>query len=161
MRFERLHAAIFPSLHMNNSRITGQLIIYSCAYASDGGPIYLNGKDGSGKDVEIVISQHHIPSDSGKKFIPGRLHLNGVPIDIRSAEEKEIIAKLIWARIVCSSTTEGMVLRDVNTIILGSDILDYFSAINHGEHYAIAYTIKEIVEYIISDEYTRLALDKQ
>ncbi len=142
-----------------DKKIIGQLIIHSCSYASDGGPIYLNGKDSTGKDVEIVIPQHHIPSKFEKRYIPGRLHLNGIPIGIRSVEEKEIISKLIWARIVCTSNNQ-MVLKDINTIILGNDIMDYFTAINHGEHYAIAYTIKEVVEYIISDEYTRKALEE-
>jgi len=141
---------------MINERIIGQLIIQNCAYAMDGGSMYLIGIDNKGKEINILIPQHKIPMNFNSNLIPGRLHINGLPVEVRSPLENEIISKLIESKIECTSLNEPSSLS-TNTIIFGNDIKEYLSAINKGENYAIAYMIKEIVDYLNSDEYIQIS----
>ena len=82
-----------------NMKINEQLTITDCAAATDGGSVILMSLDAKGQIFDIFLPQHVMPGNFNEAYIPGRLHLNEIPIEIRSARETEIINKLKEAQI--------------------------------------------------------------
>jgi hypothetical protein len=72
-----------------------RLTIRDDAIAMDGGSVALICTDDRGKMTEIVLAQHMvIDADSSADYVPGRLHLDGEPVPVRSDAEARLIALL-------------------------------------------------------------------
>ncbi len=138
-------------------KIVGQLTITDCAYAMDGGSKYLMTIDEKGNEFHFSLPQHHIPANFGQESLPGRLYINEKPIDVRSELEEELLNKLVESKIDCSESEEEDYPLSTQRIIFGKDIQDYFSAIEKGSNFAIAYMVKEVIDFVKSDFYTELA----
>jgi hypothetical protein len=122
---------------LDNIKIFGQLTILNCGFSMDGGSRTLLAKDGEGQEIEITIFQHGIPANFRKNKIPGRLHLNGHAIEIRSQDEKEIIDKLKGAKIEPFST-----LKDTLEKEPGNEV---------------ALMTMEMIDFVLSDEYVAIS----
>jgi hypothetical protein len=113
------------------SPIQGQLIITNCAFAMDGGSKVLIGKDSTGKEIHFHLPQHGIISNFTEDLTPGRLHVNGEPIEVRSELEWDILIKLSESIIESPFETE--------------------------KDHSISDMVKEIIHFIKSDEYVEVA----
>jgi hypothetical protein len=137
----------------NNVNITGALTILNCAMAMDGGSKALMAMDDTGQEIRFYIPQHVIQENFSRNNIPGRLHVNNKPIEVRSDEENEIVRLLKEAKIKFTSPSKKPDLESANRIIIGDDIKDYFSAVEKGPDHALAFMVKEIIDFVSSEEY--------
>lgn len=133
--------------------IKAPLIITNAATLSDGGTKYLTGIDNNKNDFSILIAQYVFPENFNDHQIPGRLHFNEKPIDIRSSIENDIIHAL--ENCIVRIDTEDIYYSKTIEIVKGSENL--IEASNTGDHYGIAYLIKHFIDIIKSDNYIDLA----
>ena len=138
-------------------KIEGQLVIHDCAFAMDGGTIYLKGKDDVGNSFEFLLPQHLLPGNETTGKIPGRLYINGNPVEIRSDHENEILIKLKESKIESEISENKSQEPEGPKLIVGQDIKDYYSAIEKGLNQAIAFMVMEIIKFVRSDEYLKIA----
>lgn len=140
--------------------IPRHITILDGAFATDGGSISLLISDPQGNRHSLLLSQHLLPfcGMPGERE-PGRLHLDGSVIPVRSAEEASIISALEHADIELLDTPA----RGVSTVgeerpsmVVGDDIRAYFSKIAEGPEAAVRHLVLVLIEYVGSEEYVAL-----
>ncbi|MEM7163164.1 MAG: hypothetical protein AAF487_12075 [Bacteroidota bacterium] len=139
------------------SKMKDTWIIQNCAFLMDGGTKFLNGTDATGNEINIILPQNGIEDNFQDEYIPGRLHFNGKPINVRSEVEGEIISKLIEAHVVCEEENESPDEVSPQRLTIGEDITEYFKAMDNGPDSAIALMIREIIDFVQSEEYVEIA----
>lgn len=132
--------------------IQGPFTFHDCAMVMDGGSKILIGLDGNGNKLEILVPQYIMPI-TREDWIPGRLHINGTPINVRSKEESDILNLLTTANIDAPESSHVEKSLAKNRFVIGKDIEDFFDAGDKGPKFAIRYMLKGIVDFISSDEY--------
>ena len=140
------------------SQIEGRLLIYNCAYTMDGGSIHLFAKDSRGTEFCLQLPQHGFEGNFSAEFIPGRLHLNGRPIAVRSNEETDLMERLLESAVeVGPDEVKKVEHAQGNRLIIGQDIADYFSAIEKGPSDAIVSMVRWVIDFVQSESYVSVA----
>ncbi len=140
------------------SQIEGRLLIYNCAYTMDGGSIHLFAKDSSGTEFCVQLPQHGLEGNFSAEFIPGRLHLNGRPIAVRSNEETDLIKRLLDSTVeeVHEEVKKGKKPQG-KSLVISQDIADYFSAIEKGPSDAVVSKVRRVIDFVQSEMYISVA----
>lgn len=132
------------------------------AFATDGGSIFLSVSDPDGNRHSVLLAQHLLPpwGDSNQRK-PGRLYFDGVMLEVRSEDEKQIMSALKQAKIrlpLGRKSGAGAVSARQPGMIVGEDIRNYYSKIEEGPESALIHLVNELIEYVDSDEYVAFAL---
>src|SRR5262245_58083423 len=133
------------------------LIVMNCAYRLDGGSISFEFREPDGTRHTLYVPQHSLPSNFRASDPPGALIFDGQPLAVRGSEEAALLAALRKASMEpCSSVHEGLAARE-RLHGMGSDISDYLAAIDQGPQAAMQHLIDQVISFVESDEYVRVA----
>lgn len=124
-------------------------------YMTDGGSIDLRILDDAGLEHSLELVQHLIPENSTADRRFGRLYLDDRLIDIRSVDEAAIITFLETAAIQVPYAKSSPAER--RHVIIGIDIKAVFDASDKGPVSALGYLVKQLLSFVGSEEYVRLA----
>jgi uncharacterized protein YdbL (DUF1318 family) len=139
---------------------SGPLVVLDAAFATDGGSIRLNLRDGCGQDHPLILTQHRLPEcDSGR--LTGRLYADGKLVSVRSDAEKRIVeavkeAQIAGARRAVEDATDVDPVPGPS-LVVGEDIKSYLGAIKQGPERATRHLVNELLQYVQSEEYLRHA----
>jgi len=133
--------------------IDNPIIITNAITLSDGGTKYLVGNDRNGNNFSILIAQHIFTENFDSTKIPGRLHFNENPIEVRSDFEKEIIKSLEN----CLIRVDSVELNYSKGVGKIKDSENLMEANGKGHNYGVAYLIKYIIDFVESENYTEIA----
>lgn len=140
-------------------RIPDRLVIEDGAYAMDGGSICLHVRDSEGDEHDIVLWQHMFTEVSDPDKIPGRLYFDKILISVRESMESQIISALREARLdtvnLKSEKAEGKLELNPG-VIVGDDIKEYMSKIDEGSGAALAHLVRQLIDYVESEDYVEL-----
>lgn len=141
--------------------IPDSISVLEGAFATDGGSITLLLSDPAGNRHSLLLSQHLLPFGGypGERW-PGRLFFDGKIIGVRSEEEASIVSALKQADIKPpSSTPRGVDLpgEEGPSMIVGDDIMSYFTKVAEGPEAALRHLVTEVIEYVRSEDYVTLA----
>ncbi|HEY1017100.1 MAG TPA: hypothetical protein VGE07_30580 [Herpetosiphonaceae bacterium] len=131
----------------------GRLIITDGMYALDGGSITLDVRDAAGATHAIELAQRLFLDSAPPASIPGRLYFDAALVPIRSELERRIIAALGDATIAAPPPQTDN-LPAGPRLILGDDIAAIQQAPWEDN---LARWQREIIAFVQSDEYVRLA----
>jgi len=126
------------------------------AYTLDGGSIHLFGQEPEGTTHHIALAQHQLAGNFGHDFVPGRLHLDGVPIPVRSDAEFQLIAALRRAVIAPKSDIPDTPSGE-QRIVLSGDIEEYLTKAGESPAAALMLLLKRVLDFVASDEYLAVA----
>ena len=155
--FKKCHKFLHRLFQKNKEvMIIGDIFIENCAMAMDGGSIVFLLKDDNGTKFELNLPQYQLEGNFADK-IPGRIHLNNRPIEVRSPEESHIIEKLSLYIEKNQLTEKEKVAPPENRLILSGDINAYFKEIDKGPEYATNHLVKEVIKFVESDAYLAVA----
>lgn len=143
-------------------QIPKALVVEHGAYATDGGSIHLSVRDPGGTAHSVLLAQHMVLEEHDPACLPGRLYFDSVLVPIRSDAEAQLISVLRHAKLQ-SPPEAGEVFRgdqlSANRLVSGRDIEEYLSKVDEGPEAALAHLVRELMAFVESDEYTRLAHD--
>jgi len=144
------------SLESVGIQIIGGIQVEDCAMAMDGGSKVLFLRDSQGNKFELLLPQHQIKGNFGE-FIPGRIHLNGHSVKIRSNDEMQLMEKL--SKFLENNPLEKKekVTPPQNRLIIGDDISDYYSEMDKGPKHATHHLVKEVINFVNSESYIEVA----
>lgn len=135
--------------------IPEQLIIEDGAYATDGGSIYIGARDLTGAKHEIMLWQHMFTQDCDLQRLPGRLYIDRALIPVRSEEERRLLLALRGTRLDILGT--GSAAPRGPDVVVGRDLQEYWSKIEEGPEAAVAHLVKQLIDFVESDDYVELA----
>lgn len=130
-------------------------VIVDGAYMMDGGSISLLLVDDAGVEHGLELVQHLIPENSSDDRLFGRLYLDNSLIDVRSDDETTIINFLEGAPIQAPSSKPAA--TSGTHLVIGDDIQSYVEARAKGPASALAHLVEQLVAFVRSEEYVRLA----
>lgn len=136
-----------------------RLVLQSSQYFLDGGTTVLTGTDERGRERAVMLVQNAFAG--GNTFgIPGRLHLDGEPVPVRSELESQVVAALRAAE-VRHTPLEGeqvgeRIQLSPNALILGDDIKQ---VLTRGPEENIRALRDQVVETVESVGYVSFAAE--
>ena len=127
------------------------------AFATDGGSISLLLEDSQGRKHSLLLSQHSIPPTGypGEKKT-GRLYFNNSLVPVRSAEEAAILSLLRNAAVkekIRSESSSDTLISANPGMTIGGDIREYYARIEEGPYAALQHLLKQVLDYVLSEEY--------
>jgi hypothetical protein len=135
--------------------LPSRLILYSCAYATDGGTQLLLATDEDGRQHSVRLNQHALPvSNPEDDQIPGRLYFDDKLIPIRSQAEANVLTLLRSAEIASPGFVKERSPRPSPMLVIGQDIKDFLEQTPLEARLAMT---KAVIEFVESDEYLRFA----
>ena len=136
-----------------------RLVLRSSQYFLDGGTTVLTGTDERGRERAVMLVQNAF-ADGNTFGIPGRLHLDGEPVPVRSELESQVVAALRAAE-VRYTRPEGepageRIQLSPNALILGDDIKQ---VLTRGPEENIRALRDQVVETVESVGYVSFAAE--
>ena len=137
-----------------------EVSVLNGAFATDGGSISLLLSDRNGREHNVLLTQHLLPSygTPGERE-PGRLYFNGTLVGIRSEDELAILSALKNAHIEAPASRKSHAdpLDRQPGMMVGDDIQAYYSRIAEGPEAALKHLVSELAGYVESEEYVTFA----
>lgn len=133
--------------------INEPITITNAVTLSDGGTKYLIGIDSDGNELSILIAQYVFPDNFDSNQIPGRLHFNEEPIEVRSIFESNLIKSLENCLIKVESS-ELSFSKGLEHIVNSKNLME---ANEIGHNYGVAYLVKYIIDFVQSNKYIEIA----
>ena len=112
--------------------------------------------DTSGQNIMIFLPQYFLEDNFSNDSIPGRLYLNEVPLDVRSAEELHTLQKLDEA-IIKYENEPDLSFKKAVEVFRVNQINSFREIRNLGLAYDIAFLLYEIVAFVNSALYLEIA----
>ena len=135
------------------------LVLRSSQYFLDGGTTVLAGTDERGRERAVMLVQNAFTR--GNTFgIPGRLHLDGAPVPVRSELESRVLAALRAAEVQYTppegEPTGERIQLSPNALILGDDIKQ---VLTRGPEENIRALRNQVVETVEAEGYVSFAAE--
>lgn len=141
--------------------IPEKLAIVEGFYFTDGGSIVLIGEDTDSTRHQITLVQHRFLDTFDPNMTPGRLYFNQQMIPVRSEEEADLISLLEASEIVPDEPPEPekseACAGDGLVVVVGDDLKEYYAKVAEGKGEAIQHLIGELLNFVQSREYFRIA----
>lgn len=138
-------------------KIPKSLVLVDSAYSMDGGSIYLEARDEDGAQCSISLPQHRLSANFDRDRIPGRLHLNGSPVAVRSESEALLVSVLRAASVQLpdkEAVSPTGPRPAESRLVIGSDIQEFLDATPEA---AVRLLARRVVDFVSSAEYLVVA----
>jgi len=134
--------------------INKPIVITNAVTLSDGGTKYLIGYDNEGIEFSILIAQYAFQENFCSPHIPGRLHFNNTPIELRSNFERDVIECLENCSIEGSSNKLSFA-KGLKKI---ENVKSFTEAREKCDNCDIVYLIKHyIINFVRPESYIQIA----
>lgn len=141
------------------NKLPTTLILYTGAYALDGGTTILYARDEAGKEHSVRLVQHAFPHpDAPLDRIPGRLYFNNELIAVRSGLEARLLEVLFNAAARVQDNPESATGDRIspNTLILGDDIK---RVVQGSPEQNLRAMLQSVIDYVASEAYVTFAAE--
>jgi hypothetical protein len=103
--------------------------VNDCAYATDGGSVWVSFTDGDGRDRELAVVQDLIPIDARREPNPhwrsGAILLDGEPVT--DQERLRGLGAALRVHVARMPERPNRVPIPENTVVVGDDLMDYLT----------------------------------
>lgn len=141
--------------------IPEELTFVDGLYFTDGGSIVLIGEEPDKTRHQITLAQHRFLEIFDPNLLPGRLYFNHLMVPVRSEMEAKLIALMQASKIVSGEPPEadkGEVSKERGpVVIVGDDLKKYYTKVAEGKEAVIRHLCENLINFVQSREYVRIA----